>query len=806
MRLLYVWVVRCAATLFLTSNATLAESPATTISDSDNGILVHRVEGSPNIAIDGILDESIWASVEVHDEFVVTSPETLEPAPLVTEVRMFCDNRGLYVSANMHQDPDSLIQRLSAPDQGFLTRDYFMLALDTSGEGRYGNWFQLNLGGSRADGTVQPERQFSSNWDGAWRGATARTDTGWSAEFFIPWSIVSMPQSDGVRRMGIYASRRVAYMDGRFAWPGLRSSSSKFLSSFQPIVLERVNPRQQLSFFPYAASTHREFVDIPKMQNNYNIGADVFWRPSTNFQVTASLNPDFGTVEPDDVVINLTAVETFFPEKRLFFLEGQEIFVPTARASSWSSNPSVMLLHTRRIGQRPIFPQLPTEATFDHFQFQQPSELIGATKLTGHAGSLRYGVLTATERDSRFFGVDANGDEIAVGQSGRNFAVSRVLFEQSNGDYRAIGLLATALSHPDLDAYTQGMDFHYGNESGQLRIDGQLLRSDTRGEIGKGGFVDINYYQGRRISHEFVVESFDRSLNLNDMGYLGRNDQNALRYRFRMRQQEWDRFREVSTRVSVGTAWNSRGETTSRGVNVSWELEFHNLTEFRIQAEYRPETIDDRNSYGNGSFTLSSRKDISVRYQSDSSKKFYYSLRSGWRTDYASGDRYSASGSIIFRPSDRFSSYVNLSFNSRDGWLLFRGNRRFVVYSSDFWTPQLVVNFFLSASQYLRFDMQWSAVKAFAHTSLHLPETGTKLHNIGTPVSKSDDFAISRLNLQFRYHWSLAPMSDLFLVYTRNAALPNPIDQDFTQIFQDTLGRPTSEQIAFKIRHHLGVN
>jgi hypothetical protein len=102
--------------------------------------------------------------------------------------------------------------------------------------------------------------------------------------------------------------------------------------------------------------------------------------------------------------------------------------------------------------------------------------------------------------------------------------------------------------------------------------------------------------------------------------------------------------------------------------------------------------------------------------------------------------------------------------------------------------------------------MQWSAVKAYAHTSLHLPETGTKLRDIGTPVSRSDDFAISRLNLQFRYHWSLAPMSDLFLVYTRNASLPNPIDQGFAEIFQDTLGKPTSEQVAFKIRHHLGVN
>ncbi|MCY3885715.1 MAG: DUF5916 domain-containing protein [Gammaproteobacteria bacterium] len=806
MKLLYGWVACCKVAVILSSNAALAAPPSNDSSSYEPTIPVHRVESGQDVAIDGILNEPIWDLVQVHDDFVVTSPETLDPAPLKTRVRMFCDNRGLYVSADMQQDPESLIERLSAPDQGFLTRDYFMLALDTSGEGRYGNWFQLNLGGSRADGTVQPERQFSSNWDGAWRGATARTEDGWSAEFFIPWSIVSMPQSDGVRRMGVYASRKVAYTDARFAWPGLTSSSSKFLSRFQPITLERVNPRQQLSFFPYAASAHRQIVDIAEDQNNYNVGADVFWRPSTNFQVTASLNPDFGTVESDDVVINLTAFETFFPEKRLFFLEGQEIFVPTARASSWSSNPSVMLLHTRRIGQPPVFPLLPKDASFDLFQFRQPSDLMGAVKLTGHAGSVRYGILTATESDSRFLGLGMDGDEVSVSQSGRNFGVGRVLWERSNGDYRAIGLLATALSHPHIDANSQGVDFHYGNESGQLRIDGQLLRSDSRGQVGKGGFVDINYYQGRRMSHEIVVESFDRSLDLNDMGYLGRNDQTAFRYRFRMRQQEWSRVREASTRVAVGSGWNSAGEVTTRGASVSWELKFHNLTQFRIQAEYRPEVIDDRNSYGNGSFTLSSRKDIGIRYQSNSSKRFYYIFRSGWSSDYADGNRYSASSSVIFRPSDRFSSFVNIGFNSRDGWLLFRGNRKFVVYSSDFWTPQLGINFFLSTSQHLRFDMQWSAVKAHAHTVLHLPETGTRLRELETTVSQSDDFAISRLNLQFRYHWSMAPMSDLFLVYTRNASLPNPINQNFVQIFEDTLHRPTSEQIAFKIRHHLGVN
>ena len=212
----------------------------------------------------------------------------------------------------------------------------------------------LSLGDVQMDGTIKPEREFSREWDGAWYGSTRTTDKGWAAEFFVPWSQMAMPKVDGVRRIGLYLSRIVAHLDERWSWPILPETQPKFLSDLQPTQFVGVDPRQQWSLFPYASMTY----DRVDETTRYKAGADVFWRPTSNFQLTATINPEFGSVEADDVVVNLTADETFFPEKRLFFLEGQDIFTTSPRAEIEFA-PKLAVINTRRIGARPRPPALP---------------------------------------------------------------------------------------------------------------------------------------------------------------------------------------------------------------------------------------------------------------------------------------------------------------------------------------------------------------------------------------------------------------------------------------------------------------
>ena len=130
-----------------------------------------------DVVIDGHLDEADWRQVQGFANMIVVEPDTLVDPEFPTLVRIFYTDAGLFVSAEMTQPTDSLVQRLSARDQN-LNRDGFTITIDTSGKGLFGFWFGLNLGGAKEDGKVLPERNFSTEWDGAWQGATAVTANG----------------------------------------------------------------------------------------------------------------------------------------------------------------------------------------------------------------------------------------------------------------------------------------------------------------------------------------------------------------------------------------------------------------------------------------------------------------------------------------------------------------------------------------------------------------------------------------------------------------------------------------------------
>jgi hypothetical protein len=163
------------------------------------------------------------------------------------------------------------------------------------------------------------------------------------------------------------------------------------MSVLEQIEFEGVAPRQQYSVYPFAAATWDEV----KNEMKYKVGADLFWRPTTNAQVTATLNPDFGAVETDDLIVNLTATETFFPEKRLFFLEGQEI-LSRRRGPSRARATSAMPAHRTRWSTRDASaanraPDRTVE--YDHQQPRSGRAGRSARRRQGHHGPIghRYG-------------------------------------------------------------------------------------------------------------------------------------------------------------------------------------------------------------------------------------------------------------------------------------------------------------------------------------------------------------------------------------------------------------------------------
>lgn len=767
------------------------------LADGEPLVLKQWDHGVADVKIDGKLEESVWAETLAIRQLKVTEPDTLATPTFETEVRIFYTDRGVYVAFDMEQPETTLVRRLSSRDNRDVQRDYVSFTLDTSGSARYAYWMTLALGDTQMDGTALPERQFSSNWDGAWWGATAETERGWSAEFFVPWSQMSMPKqgADGRRRMGFYGARVVAHLNERWAFPALPESQPKFMSAFQSLELANVNPRQQWSLFPYVSGTS----DMVADSTDAKAGVDVFWRPSTNTQLTATVNPDFGTVEADEVIVNLTAFEQFFPEKRLFFLEGREIFEATPRTRA---REPVTLLNTRRIGGSPRLSIEDEDEDIPLEESGQPTELYGAGKVTGQVGGVRYGLLAAAEQDTEL----ANEDGEPVDAFGRDFAIARVLYENNDGGaYRALGAMGTFTSHPDEDATTAGLDYHYLSNTGAWKLDGQFLYSqlDLEGE-GAGGFVDLQYAPRQGMKYIFEYSHYDRGLDLNDAGFLRRNDVTGGRIGTEWIKSGFQRIRDMKLETFLRYEENLDGYAIRSGIGGDGEFTLNNLHQLELELRYFPARYDDRNSFGNGTYRINDRPSVEVAYNTDRAKPFSGWAFSKWEGDGVDGQILETGLGVVWRPVDRLNVEVGTRYLVRDGWLLHQEDRFMTAFDAEEWGPELKMDFFLSARQELRLKLQWIGIKAFEDKHYLIPETPGDLEEIEKPNTEPDDFSISSLNFQVRYRWQIAPLSDIFLVYTKNG-LDDTTDASFSQLFRNAWNDPLGEQLVLKVRYRVGT-
>ncbi len=768
-----------------------------------------------NMRLDGRLDEPVWSRVAGVNAMSVTNPDTLVKPRFETVSKFFYTDRGLYVGIWNEQPPDTLLGRLSRRDR-YMNRDGNELMLDTSGKALYGLWFDVNLGGSIGDGTILPEKSFSGNWDGSWNGDAAATDDGYTTEYFLPWSMMAMPEADQYRTMAVMIIRRVAYLDETWSWPALPFSGSKYMSGWQPIQFRDINPRRQWAVFPFAATTHDNIAST----TDYQAGLDLFWRPSSNVQFTATINPDFGTIESDNVEINLTAFETFFREKRLFFVEGNEIFVTTPRANPFGSGSFIVgarntfssffsapitLLNTRRIGSAAISPDIPPGTSIADIELFKPSELRGAIKVTGQNGRLRYGVLTAIEDDARFHGFDNLGSSVRLEQQGRDFGVLRLSYEDSSAGLRSLGWMTTAVMHPDRDVLVHGVDGHYISASSNWATDLQLIYSDIEGLHGYGGLGDLSYIPRKGVTHKLTFDYLDDQLDINDFGFLRRNDVLGMKYAYTNNRTDLQRLRRWDRSLSLAQKYNRDGQAIRSEIFWRNTLMFQNSMLLKTELDYFPRIWDDRNSAGNGDFRIEDRWFFETAVGTDTTRILSISLAvAGLQEDLGDLTK-QIKGGFTLKPNDRLSLDLDVTYQRRDGWLLHQSGRNFATFSSINWLPNLSLEYFVSARQQLRLTMQWAGIKADEQALYQVPlGNGDLLAIDKDPTDPSADFGISRLSAQFRYRWEIAPLSDLFLVYTRGSRLITAGDDDFADFFREAVREPLVDVFVVKLRYRFG--
>ena len=794
--------LRLASIICLLASLPLSELTA------QNGIAVQlpqitRIEQSDaEITIDGFIDEDVWKDLPVIDGMKVIDPDTLADTPYETHVRFFYTERGIYLSAMNFQPQETLMARMTSRDVR-LERDGFVVAIDASGEGLYGFYLRINLGNSLTDATILPERTFNFQWDGPWLARTQALENGWSAEYYIPWSMMPLPQVDDDRKIGIYLERQVGHLQGE-AWanPPLPGTVNQFLSAFEKYELKDIEPRRQLTYYPFASRIY----DGVRDESTYKVGTEIFWRPTSNSLLSASLNPDFGNVESDDVVVNLTAFEVFFPERRVFFLEGQDVFNTSPRTSSRGGpGGPISLLNTRRIGGAAIY-DVPDEVNVVPTDLSQPSELIGAVKLTGQSGNWRYGTLLASETESQIAGTLDDGTQVTLNAVGRDFSIARLLYEDtSSGGRRAIGWMGTNLSHPTIDATAHAVDMHYFSADNRFVIDTQIMHSNVDGKTGNGFLGDVAFRPRRGLQHGLRATYIDDTLDINELGFLTRNDQMNLDYNMFNIESDVPGLRQRTTSLFISNQWNTDGEPVRLGLFLNRGYNTLNNNTYDVSLRYFPERIDDRLGRGTGDFKVEGRYGLNLGFRTNPADKLAFNFDLNLDQDELGPARTGASARFTWRPNDRFSSDLRLDYTDREALLVHKGSGSYTSFESHQWAPRLEMNYFLNAWQQLRFTLQWTALKAFEDRFWQVDSQNLDfLQPVAKSDEDSDNFTISRLTFQARYRWEIAPLSDLFVVYTRGSNLPTDSFETFQDLLMQSWTDTIVDTLAIKLRYRFG--
>ncbi len=366
------------------------------------------------IRVDGKMDEPAWLAAPLEENFTQVNPDEGRPASVRTAFRVLWDDEYLYFGA-ICDDPVGATATLSRRDR-YIEGDSVQFDLDTTLDRRTAYHFQVYAAGQQLDALHFNDTDFTTDWDAAWESAVAQTPQGWSVEMKIPLRVLRIPEGAKVMGFNVYRilSRRKEEDQWRFR-PNGRAGDISRLGLLDGI--EGIHPVRALELRPYvglkalrnvpAYATPRPDLGScatlafdPQRLGGVCLGLDFRYNLASDLALVGTINPDFGQVEADQRVLNLTTFETFFPEKRPFFLEGLDLFQPALRADLGGTNggDAYQIFYSRRIGRG-----TPTHDDLDladqqKIVYQQPSvPVLGAVKLTGTVGGASVGLLSAVE-------------------------------------------------------------------------------------------------------------------------------------------------------------------------------------------------------------------------------------------------------------------------------------------------------------------------------------------------------------------------------------------------------------------------
>ncbi len=404
--------------------------------DEDTVKSITAIRINEGAKIDGVLDENFWQQAPRSGDFIQYQPDEGKPATESTFVRVAYDDDALYVGVDLYDSkPDKIISRLTRRDR-WADNDLFNVIIDSHHDHQTAYAFTLYVSGTQKDSYYYNDNWSDDSWDGIWDSAARRTSSGWTAEFKIPFHCLRFA-SEQNPVWGIYFSRQIRHNNELDRWVYIPEKASGFVSHFGHLKgLDKIPAPKRLEVLPYAVSyeqTEPKNLGNPDGRDFFgNVGFDLKYGITSNITLDATVNPDFGQVEADQTVLNLTTFETFYQEKRPFFLEGFKIFETPAD-----------LFYSRRIGKMPS--QIPDGVDY-YLKKPSSTTILAAGKLSGKTkGGTSIGILEAvTQREKAEFMHEDGYRKTEVIEPEANYFVGRVMQDILRNS--TVGVMLTAVN------------------------------------------------------------------------------------------------------------------------------------------------------------------------------------------------------------------------------------------------------------------------------------------------------------------------------------------------------------------------
>lgn len=666
-----------------------------------------RVEGK-GIEIDGHLYEMSWKRAPAATGFVQFQPDEGAPASERTEARVLYGERALYVGLRaFEKDPSAIEAQLTRRDQQSYS-DWVYVAIDSYNDKRTAFQFSANPKGIKRDAYLYNDTRMDYDWDAVWEVGTAIDELGWTAEFRIPYSQLRFPRTPD-QTWGIQFGREIARTEETCYWAPLSAQEYATVSKFGTLRgLNGVRPPRRLELMPYAmAKLQRTPGDTgnPLFEENdfsATLGLDVKYGITGDLTLDIAVNPDFGPVEADPAEVNLTAFETFFPERRPFFIEGADIFDfvlgygPTGR-------PDEKLFYSRRIGREPrgdVDPQ------GGYMEMPDATTIQIAEKLSGKTASgWTVGLLHAATAEEEAHIITGGGQDIhEVVEPSTQYGLVR-LQKDFRGGRSALGMISTGVfrqsgTADEMDLHTQavtgGLDFRHRFGGDNYMISGYFIGSQVSGTKesiallqqapsrymhrpdadhvtydptrtsleGATASLTFGKVAGAPWQYGAVIRSRTPGFEVNDMGFARRSDLLMTSTWLEYRQYVPTRyFRRWSLSLYNYLIQTHGYERTRLTTDLFASLQFLNYWSLRGGVYYDDDALSTDMLRGGPAFKTDDQFNAWARIGTDARKVMQLNVSTQFSKQWESDTwSYRVSPSIDWRPSGRIQMSVGASY------------------------------------------------------------------------------------------------------------------------------------------------